>query len=217
MILYQDDELVAVDKPEGVSTLPERDPRRPCVLHTLSEQLGEAPLVVHRLDKAVSGVLLFARHAGSHRWLNGLFARRRIRKQYVGVVHGRPSPPEGEIDLPIRQFGSGRMGVDPDRGKPSLTAYRLLETFAGHSLLELQPLTGRRHQLRVHLYQIGHPLVGDPLYGDRHDASGDLRLMLHAREVEFETANGRRLLITCPPPRSYEREIERLRDAGAGL
>jgi RluA family pseudouridine synthase len=146
--------------------------------------------VVHRLDKEVSGVILFAKNSTTHRFLNEQFNQRLIRKTYVALVHGSPAGEDGDINEPIRQCGSGRMAVDWERGKECSTSYRVRERYKNFALLSVYPHTGRRHQIRVHLYSIGNPIVGDLMYGNRKIQKGFPRLMLHAHKIEYKTTTG---------------------------
>ena len=209
-LLYADDDLVVVHKPEGLATIPERRPTGDSLVERLAAQLGQRLWVVHRLDKDVSGVLLLARHPAAHRCLNDQFAARRVTKTYLALVHGRVTAGQGKVDLPLRAFGSGRMGVDPARGKPSATDYRVQWREAAFTLLEARPQTGRRHQLRVHLYALGHPIVGDRRYGDTTAQRGYDRLLLHAREVACRLPSQTPLCVGAPPPPSFDRLLDRL-------
>lgn len=200
-ILYEDTELIAVDKPIGVASIAERTAGVPNLLQQLCEQFGQKLYVVHRLDKEVSGAIIYARTADAHRRLNELFAGRMVQKTYMALVHGRPVPAAGDIERPIRECGSGRMAVDDRRGKPSLTLYKTLEHRQGISLLEINPHTGRRHQIRVHLYSIGHPIIGDLRYGDKNLQSSYPRLMLHCHRMVFPWHGA--LTITSPLPELF--------------
>jgi RluA family pseudouridine synthase len=171
---------------------------------------------VHRLDRGASGVIVFAKNAAAHRELNGQFDRREVRKTYVALVDGVPATNRGQINAPIREFGSGRMGVDPKRGKPSSTEWKVAERLEGATLLRVSPLTGRRHQIRVHLYHIGHPILGDLRYGDRALQERFPRLMLHARSLEFSLPAGERVTVEAPPPPSFETVLARLRKVRPG-
>lgn len=198
--LWEGDGVWAVAKPPGLATIPERDPSRPS-LWTLARAQRSGPLyLVHRLDKETSGVLLLATTPEAHRHLANLFRLRRVDKRYLAWVHGVVEPPQGTIDAPLRAFGSGRMGVDP-RGRPARTDFRVRARRAHATLLELRPHTGRRHQLRVHLYHLGHPIVGDPLYGARQPAP---RLYLHAWRVAWPDAHGRWREVEAPPDAIFE-------------
>lgn len=200
-ILYEDTELICVDKPIGVAAIAERDQSAPHLLQQLCEQFGQKLYVVHRLDKEVSGAILYARTADAHRRLNDLFAGRLVQKTYIALVHGHPQPSSGIIERPIRECGSGRMAIDDRRGKPSLTRYKILEQRHGISLLEVHPHTGRRHQIRVHLYSIDHPIIGDVRYGDKIQQNAYPRLMLHCHRMVFPW-NGE-LTITSPIPELF--------------
>lgn len=201
-ILFENNDLLAVEKPVGLATIFERQRETACLIQALRESTGIPLMVVHRLDKDVSGVVVFARHPAAHRSLNLLFDRREVHKTYYAVAHGMLENDRGQIRKPIRQFGSGRMGVDEAKGKESATEYFVEKTNAQYSLVRLKPLTGRRHQLRVHLYSIGHPIVGDPIYGDKTIQKEYPRLMLHAYRIEFEW-NGETLRIESPAPGEF--------------
>ncbi len=208
-ILHHDADLVAVNKPEGVAAVPEHAQDPDCLLEQLIVQLGHRLLPVHRLDKDVSGVILYACHANSHRFLNAVFAEHRAHKTYLALVHGNVAPQSGTIDQPIREFGSGRMGVSPT-GKPSTTQFRVRQRLGDFTLVEAQPLTGRRHQIRVHLYHLGHPIVGDRRYGQRAIQEHFPRLMLHALSIELPHPNGRPFAIHDCPSASFTAELARL-------
>ena len=199
-ILYEDHDLLAVDKPTGIATIPERRVGRESLLQNLTEWYSFKIYVVHRLDKEVSGVILFAKNPATHRLLNEQFNQRLVKKTYIALVHGLPAGENGEINEPIRQCGSGRMAVDRHQGKECLTAYQIREKYKNHTLLTVYPLTGRRHQIRVHLYSIGNPIVGDPMYGDKKIQKEFPRLMLHACKIEFSTASGEERQIESPQP-----------------
>ena len=208
-ILYEDDGIIAVDKPAGIASIPERDRAKETVLSLLEKQTGKKLLIVHRLDKEVGGVMLFAKTAEAHRYLNEEFFSRNVRKTYLALVLGTIKEDNGEIDRPIRQFGSGRMGVDEKRGKPSVTKYEVVERFDDRTLVRAYPVTGRRHQIRVHLYHIGHPIVGDQHYGDRNAQKNFPRLMLHAERIEFKNSEGKEIAVESRSeciPRALSRE-----------
>lgn len=213
LVIREEVDWIAVAKPEGLDTIP-AEGRSGCLLSLVSELRKERLYVVHRLDREVSGVILFARNPAAHRRLNGEFEERRIHKTYLAVVAGSPSAEEGTIDAPLREFGSGRVGVDPERGKPCVTRWRVRERAPGATLLEVRPETGRRHQIRAHLYHIGHPILGDARYGDAATAAACRRLMLHALSVEFVTRDGLTPGARAEPPPSFADEWRRLLAGG---
>ncbi len=202
-ILFENDDLLAVDKPEGLASIPERAKGKDSLISLLSPKFRDKLYVVHRIDKEASGVILFARNAPAHRFLNQQFGTRAVKKTYLILVHGSISVSEGVIDKPLRQFGSGRIGIDSKQGKPSETAFCVANLFPSHSLVEARPVTGRRHQIRVHFYSIGHPVVGDLLYGDKSVQKQYPRLMLHAQKLEFRLPSGEEVKIEAPVPESF--------------
>jgi RluA family pseudouridine synthase len=202
-ILYEDDDLIAVDKPAGVASIPERDRSKETVQSLLEKQLGRKPFIVHRLDKEVGGVMLFAKNPATHKYLNEEFFNRNVHKTYRALVHGTLQEGKGSIDRPIRQFGSGRMGVDEKRGKPSCTNYEVIKRTDDRTLLHAYPVTGRRHQIRVHLYHIGHPIVGDRLYGAKDLQKSHPCLMLHSERLEFTSRNGLLIAVNSKVPEEF--------------
>lgn len=165
-ILFEDEHLLIVNKPPGISVIPERDISAPS-LQKLLEKTYQKLFVVHRIDKETSGVLCFAKNETAHKYLNIQFEEHRCQKYYYAIVHGRPEIASGEIHLPIAQhpFKKNKMIVHVN-GKESLTYYKIEESFRHASLLYLQIKTGRTHQIRVHLSSIGNPLLVDSLYGN---------------------------------------------------
>ena len=208
-VLFETDDYLAVDKPEGVVSVAEAGKGG---LPELLKDLAPGKLYpVHRLDRVASGVIVYAKNAAAHRHLNGEFDRREVRKTYLALVDGTMAVSRGRINAPIREFGSGRMGVDPKRGKPSSTEWKIAERLDGATLLRVNPATGRRHQIRVHLYHIGHPILGDLRYGERARQERYPRLMLHALALEFALPSGERVTVEAPPPPSFEKVIAGLR------
>jgi tRNA pseudouridine32 synthase / 23S rRNA pseudouridine746 synthase len=200
--LYEDESLVAIDKPAGMLSVPGRgEANRECVAARVQAELPDA-LVVHRLDQATSGVMLFGRGAAPQRALSIAFAEQRVAKRYEAVVHGIVADDEGEIDLPLLTDWPNRprQKVDHEQGKASLTRWRVLSRDASlHTTrLQLEPVTGRSHQLRVHLAAIGHAIVGDTLYAP---TATEPRLLLHACELRLpHPLDGRTLVVTSPLP-----------------
>jgi RluA family pseudouridine synthase len=202
-ILYEDEDIVVVNKPEGLVAVPERRGLEQSLIEMLSAQRAEKLFIVHRIDRETSGVIVFARNAEAHRQLNLQFETRSVEKMYLALVLGVIGDDRGEIDKPLRQFGSGRVAVDDQRGKASITEFRVLERLEAFTLLDVRPHTGRRHQIRAHLYSIGYPIVGDPLYGDRTSQRFYPRLMLHAHRLSLHLPSGKRLAVEAPIPESF--------------
>ncbi|MBI5881944.1 MAG: RNA pseudouridine synthase [Elusimicrobia bacterium] len=204
-------------KPSGVPVIPGRSAPTastadsgPCLRAALEAVRGPV-FVVHRIDQDASGVVLFAKDRKTHRDLCLQFERRRTRKTYLAAVQGVVAG-DGSVDRPIREFGSGRMGIAQGGyslpgGKSALTRYRVLERFAAATLLEVEPVTGRRHQIRVHLYAAGHPILGDALYGKDRPVGGAPRLMLHGLEIGFFGADGEAKKVKCEPPEDFARVL----------
>ena len=213
-VLFEDGDVLAVMKPEGLATIPERAGNRESLLPLLQAATGAKLFVVHRLDKEASGAILFAKNAAAHRCLNGQFERREVAKRYRALAHGIITRERGVIDRPIRMFGSGRMGIDTARGKPSTTAYEVIRRMREYTLLDLLPASGRRHQIRVHLYSMGHPIVGDRRYGDNGLQSRFPRLMLHATEIGFRLPSGGEKTVSSPPTETFDAVLESIESAG---
>jgi RluA family pseudouridine synthase len=259
-ILHEDDLVLAVDKPPGLAVEPERWARSNASVAGALLELALArtdaapedpvlpvgalefrPRIVHRLDKDTSGVLLVAKSVEAERRLRTAFDAGEVEKTYLALVDGEHPLEDGDsevIDLPIGpdERKSGRMRVDPSDGKPSQTRIRVEQRFRGFTLLACQPLTGRTHQIRVHLREIGFPLAVDPAYGRRNalflseikrgyrkkpgHAESPLidRLTLHARTIEFpdpaKSPSGgesvKRIRVEAPLPKDLERVLKQL-------
>jgi tRNA pseudouridine32 synthase/23S rRNA pseudouridine746 synthase len=200
-LVHIDDSLLVANKPAGLLAVPGRGPdKQDCLVARVQAAFPDA-LTVHRLDMATSGLILFARGAQMQGQLSRMFRERLIEKRYVALVAGKIAPEIGEIALPLIADWPNRprQKVDHDIGKPSLTRYRLLDYDADcdTSYVELEPVTGRSHQLRVHLLSIGHAIVGDELYGGRLAE----RLMLHACLLSFvHPLTGQPLTLASDPP-----------------
>ena len=183
-VIHADHELVAVDKPDGLLSVPGKGAHlADCLLARVQAAFPTA-LLVHRLDRDTSGVMVFALTPHAQRFLSREFEDRRARKTYVARVTGRLEPKTGAIDLPliVDWPNRPRQMVCHETGKPSLTDYHVLKAGTAESRVRLWPRTGRTHQLRVHLLAFGHPILGDPLYAP--DASLP-RMMLHAEELRI--------------------------------
>lgn len=203
MIVHADAALVVADKPAGVLAVPGRgEDKQDCLWRRVRCAWPDA-LVVHRLDQATSGLMLFARGAESQRRLSQAFARREVCKTYVAVVAGDLADVAGEIALPLATDWPNRprQVVDRDRGRAALTRWRVMSRLGGATRLQLEPVTGRSHQLRVHLQAIGHPIVGDALYAPPEVASRSPRLLLHATRLAFaHPHDGRPFAVASNPP-----------------
>lgn len=191
-VLYADDAMLVLDKPAGLLSVPGRgEDKQDCLSARAQRQFPDA-LIVHRLDMATSGVMVLARSAAAQRSLNQAFASRTVTKRYIAIVDGHlASPPEtwGVIDLPIIVDWPNRPRrvIDHQQGKPSVTRWRVLSHNGplDTTRVELEPVTGRSHQLRVHLLALGYPIVGDALYGSPRVQAMANRLLLHACSVEL--------------------------------
>jgi len=188
-LLHVDEFLLVINKSAGLLTVPGRGPEKQDCLLSRLQQIHPEARVVHRLDMETSGIVLFARDTDTQSRLGKQFAGREIDKTYVAIVHGQPQPAQGEIDLPLIADWPNRpkQKVDHELGKSSRTHYRVLDSddVSGTSRVELKPVTGRSHQLRVHMMSLGHPIVGDRLYGQENEIDDGNRLMLHASELVF--------------------------------
>lgn len=212
-VLHADDWLLVVDKPAGMLSVAGRGPAGEDCLHARLRQAWPDALVVHRLDMATSGLMVFARGERAQRILSIAFAARAVDKRYVAIVAGKPEPAntDGEgwatIELPLAADWPARprQKVDAAGGRPSLTRWRVAReaprAWEGGTRLELQPVTGRSHQLRVHLAAIGHFILGDALYAPAPIAGAAPRLLLHAQSLALaHPADGRPLVWRCDAP-----------------
>ncbi len=227
-ILYEDAHLAVIVKPPGVVVHPAAGHPRGTLVHGLLARLSGLsgvggklrPGIVHRLDKDTSGLMVVAKSDAAHLHLVSLFQSRRVEKWYLALVHGVPEPPSGRIKVPIGRHPvhRQRMLAGAPRGREAETFFRVREVFRRASLLEVRPLTGRTHQIRVHLSYLGHPVVGDPLYGGRRPTGPRAgRQMLHAWRLGFEhPLTGEKLFFEAPLPRDFEELLEELRGAGKG-
>jgi tRNA pseudouridine32 synthase / 23S rRNA pseudouridine746 synthase len=187
-VLWQDDVVIAVDKPAGQLSVPGRGAdKADCTWSRVRASWSDA-LVVHRLDQATSGLMLFARGLNVQRALSQAFAERSVHKRYTAVVHGLLADDTGRIELPLAADWPQRprQHIDHAAGKPARTDWQVLQRDVTHrrTRLLLQPVTGRTHQLRVHLAALGHAIVGDALYAPALDPT-EPRLLLHASELQL--------------------------------
>jgi len=193
-LVHQSAHLLVADKPAGLLCVPGRGPGGADNLAMRLQAQWPDALVVHRLDMATSGLVLFARGPGAQRALSIAFARRQVHKRYEAVVDGLLAADSGDITLPLGPDWPNRprQQVDPIAGKPSHTRWQVLawDAAAGTTRLALQPLTGRTHQLRLHLAAIGHPILGDALYAPPAVQAAAPRLLLHACDLAWQDDSG---------------------------
>lgn len=213
-VIDEDDRWIVLNKPPRLLVIPDRYQTALTNLYAiLAHELGTV-FVVHRIDRETSGLVIFAKTAEAHAELNRQFEERTVEKEYLALVRGVPSTPGGEIGLPLGEDPGrpGRMRIDQKRGKDSRTRWQVQERFDGFSLLQAQPLTGRTHQVRVHLSSAGFPILCDPLYGDgkgfflssvkaNYRTEGEEKAM-----IDRTALHARRLLIT-PPGGGTRREL----------
>jgi tRNA pseudouridine32 synthase / 23S rRNA pseudouridine746 synthase len=210
LVLYVDNSLLVLNKPSGLLAVPGRgEDKQDCLSARVQRRFPDA-LVVHRLDMATSGLMLMVRGIAMQRVLAKMFEMRQVHKRYIAVVQGRLLPPEGDygwglIDLPIMVDWPRRplRIIDAERGKPSQTRWRSMafDEASDSTRVELEPLTGRSHQLRVHLQALGHPILGDALYAPAALAAAAPRLLLHACALGLaHPLSAEPLRFESPPP-----------------
>ncbi len=207
-VLYEDNDVIVVNKPAGVISHARgrfwNEPSVASFVRERSGQGGEREGIVHRLDRATSGVMICAKNPTTLAYLQKQFADRSTAKTYYGVVAGTPETAKALIDMPIIRNPKApqtfRVGQN---GKPSTTNYEVVKSAREHTLLKLTPLTGRTHQLRVHLAHIGHPIVGDTLYeGEAAD-----RLFLHAFSLTINIPGDKKMTFEAPLPAEFDKII----------
>lgn len=213
-ILSADANLLIVDKPAGVLSIPDGyDHTVPYIGRILEPAYGRL-WVVHRLDKETSGVMVFARNAAAHRNLNAQFAGHQVSKVYHAMIPGSPDWDERVIEVPLRtNVGRrNRTAVDIAQGKPALTRFQVLARYTGHTLLEAKPETGRTHQIRAHLYDLGFAILSDHLYGLGEISPWIDRMALHAHLLSFwHPTTGRMETYEAPYPQDFEHALAQLR------
>ncbi len=206
-VLYEDADVIAINKPAGMVVHTGAGQHSGTLVNAVLHRFGKLssvggdlrPGIVHRLDRFTSGVILIARNDAAHRHLAEQFASRQVEKIYVALVHGRVKNDHGSITTPITRdpIRRTRMTARLARGRQASTSYQVLKRFDKFTFLEVKIGTGRTHQIRVHLASIGHPVVGDKLYGAPASALG--RYFLHARQITFTSpSTGERITVTAP-------------------
>lgn len=222
-ILYEDEDLAVIYKPAGIVVHPAPGHREGTLVHGLLKKLKDLsgiggklrPGIVHRLDKDTSGLMLVAKNDAAHQALVKAFKDRKIQKQYLAILYGKITPTQGKIESPIGRHPLHRKKMAVVKGgKEAITHYEVLRYFKKASLVLAKPVTGRTHQLRVHFSSLGHPILGDPLYGGlKPDLPKPERLMLHARSISFEhPSTGKIFSFTKEPPEDFEKYIKILED-----
>lgn len=229
-IIFEDDDFVALNKPAGLLTIPDREQSEKSLKEILQEKYGTI-FTVHRLDKDTSGLVIFAKNETAHKYFSKLFEDRKVEKYYLGIVLGSPENKTGSIDAPITEhlLHKGTMTVHRN-GKPSLTTYEVTDANKNYSLVSFQLHTGRTHQIRVHAKHIGHPLACDPIYGDgkpillssikkkfklsKHDEEERPmvnRLALHSYKLNFDDKNGKRMELVAEMPKEFRALMQQLK------
>lgn len=228
-IIYKDDNFIAINKPSGLLSIPDRMGKEISLKAMLQETFGQV-YTVHRLDKDTSGLIIFAFNEEAHKHFSQQFEARLTEKIYRGLVIGSPAKPEGSIDGRIAEhsFRKGLMMIH-SRGKESLTDYKLLEDFGIYSWIQFRIHTGRTHQIRVHMKEIGNPIVCDELYGDgkplllssfknKFKLSKDEleerpilgRLGLHAFQLKLSGPDGNKIELEAPLPKDLRATLQQL-------
>ncbi len=225
-IIYESDDLMIINKPAGMVVHPGAGHKTGTLVHAALAHAPELegiggelrPGVVHRLDKDTSGLILVAKNDRSHRWLQEQFRLRRVRKVYLALVDGTPPTPTGRIEAPIGRDPAHRrkMAVTTlQKGREAVTEYQTVETYAHHTLIEAHPLTGRTHQIRLHMAFLGCPIVADSLYGRRKPSLPLERHFLHATRLTILLPGQmEEQTFTAPLPADLEKIIQQLRTHG---
>lgn len=196
-VVFENNDLMVINKPAGMVVHPSAGHHTGTLVHAALahapdlEGVGgeQRPGIVHRLDKDTSGLILIAKNDQAHRWLQDQFRIRKVKKVYLALVDGAPPTPEGRIEAAIARDPSHRKRmavVAPGRGRDSVTEYQTVESFPSHTLIEAHPLTGRTHQIRLHLAFLGTPIVGDSVYGHRKPTIPIERHFLHAAKLTIQ-------------------------------
>lgn len=225
-ILFEDSDVVVVNKPRGMVVHPAAGNYRGTLVNALLEHCRDLsgiggvarPGIVHRLDKDTSGVMVVAKTDRAHLHLAKQIKDRTAARKYIAIVHGNPEAEQGLVDAPIGRHPVDRkkMAVTPGQGKEARTKFRVVERFGNYSVVECRLLTGRTHQIRVHMAYIGHPVVGDPKYGPRTAHFSIDGQALHSAELAFQhPVSGRAMVFEAPLPADMEAILRELRLARA--
>ena len=201
-ILYEDDDLLLVRKPDLLLSIPGRHPLNKDCLVTRLQQRYPSASIVHRLDLDTSGIMVIPLNKPAHAHISRQFQERRVAKSYHAIVYGLPARDSGEIDLPIASDWANRprQMICHERGRSALTRFEVLERGVDRTRVLLTPVTGRSHQLRIHMRELGHPILGCDMYAHPQALEMASRLMLHAYTLAFEhPRTGQWLTGECPP------------------
>ena len=229
ILIFDNDDFIALNKPSGLLSIPDREGKEISLKTLLQEQYGKI-FTVHRLDKDTSGIIVFAKNEETHKHLSLQFETRQTEKIYVGLVIGSPANKKETIDLPIMEHPTKKgLMVINRKGKEALTDYEVLEDFGIYSWIRFQIHTGRTHQIRIHMKDIGHPIVCDELYGDgkpvllssfkkkfklskNEEEERPIlnRLALHSQKLKFIGANGKTLEWEAPFPKDLKATLQQL-------
>ncbi len=225
-IIHETDDFVAVNKPAGLLSIPDREGEEVSLKSLLRNKYGEI-YTVHRLDKNTSGIIVFAKNQETHKLLSQSFEERTVQKYYIGIIKGTPAEKEKTIDAPIAQNSVRHTHmIIHKRGKPSVTDYKVLESFGRYSYVQFNIHTGRTHQIRIHMQHAGHPIVCDELYGDGQPlllSSIKRKFNLSKNEIEEKPLLNRlglhahRLIFTDKYNQRFELEAEIPKDIRALL
>ncbi len=223
-IIFENEDVVVIDKPAGMVVHPAAGHQTGTLVHALLgydpdiEGIGgeDRPGVVHRLDKDTSGLILLAKNDRAHHWLEDQFRLRKVSKTYLALVDGKPPTPTGRVEAAIGRDPSHRKKmaiVTNDKGRDAVSEYKTLEPFPNHTLLEVHPLTGRTHQIRVHCAFLGCPIVGDRVYGHKQPTLPIERQFLHAGRLRLQLPGDERLSeFEAPLPQELVVVLQQLRE-----
>ena len=223
-VIFENEDLLVVNKPAGMVVHPAAGHQSGTLVHAALAHAPEMagiggehrPGVVHRLDKNTSGLILLAKNDAMHHWLQEQFRARKVQKEYLALVDGKPPTPHGRIEAPIGRQASNRKQmaiVGLQKGRQAITEYRVLESYPHHSLLEVHPITGRTHQIRLHLNFIKCPVVGDTVYGHKRPSIPLERHFLHAYRITVQLyADSQPCTFEAPLPVELIQILERLRN-----
>jgi tRNA pseudouridine32 synthase/23S rRNA pseudouridine746 synthase len=206
-IVHHDEDIIVLNKPSGLLSVPGKAEAHKDSLQLRVQRCFPSATIVHRLDMATSGLMVMALNMDSHRKLSKAFELRQTAKSYLARVYGELAEAQGSIELPLICDWPNRpkQMVDHQRGKAALTYFKRLQSDTSESLVELTPVTGRSHQLRVHMLSLGHPILGDRLYAHSTALSAASRLQLHAKYLAFSHPQSEQpMQFNCPAPFSFK-------------